>query len=73
MIYISQLTRNDGSTKKHNGRPSKNFLKNHPEFVIYYESGKCNEYIYRTSFKIENSVLIKVSDFEVHERSMDVY
>lgn len=69
MIYVAELTTVDGKTKNHSGRPSRKFLKNHPEFVKYYESGKHNEFIYRTHYKIENSVLIEVSDFESHERN----
>lgn len=69
MIYIAELTRADGSTKKHNGRPSKKYLQSHPEFVKYYESGTHNEYDYRTEYKIENAKLIEVSDNESHERN----
>ena len=70
MIYVAQLTDKDGNVKKHSGRPSKKFLISHPEFIKYYEAGKWNEYIYRTHFKIENAVLIEVSDFETHERNL---
>lgn len=69
MIYVAELKTAEGKTRNHSGRPSKQFLQNHPEFVKYYESGKYNEYIYRTHFNIENSVLIEVSDFESHERN----
>ena len=69
MIYVAQLTAKDGAKRNHSGRPSKKFLTKHPEFVNYYESGKWNEFIYRTHFKIENAKLIEVSDFESHERN----
>lgn len=68
MIYVSQLTTVDGKVRHHNGTPSRKFLKKHPEFVEYYESGKSNEFIYRTTFKIVNASLIEISDDEVHER-----
>lgn len=68
MIYISELKRVDGSTKKHPGRPSKKYLTTHPEFVEYYEAGHQNEYDYRTTFRIEKAKLIEVADYERHER-----
>jgi len=72
MIYIAELTAADGKTKRHSGRPSKKFLKAHPEFVKYYESGNNNEYNYRTHYKIENATLIEVSDSESHERNFGI-
>lgn len=69
MIYIAELTRTDGTTKKHTGRPSRKYLLSHPEFVKYYESGNHNEYNYRTHFNIEKGNLIEVSDTESHERN----
>lgn len=69
MIYIAELTKADGTTVKHSGRPSTKFLKAHPEFVHYYESGNHNEFNYKTHYKIENAQLIEVSDWEKHERN----
>lgn len=72
MIYIAELTREDGSTKKHSGRPTKKYLMAHPEFVKYYESGKHNEYLYRTEYDIVNGKLVEKSDHEIHERGIGV-
>ncbi len=73
MIYIAELTRADGSYRKHNGRPSNKFLKTHPEFVNYYECGKSNEYIYRTKYRIESGCLVEESDYEYHEREINTF
>lgn len=44
----------------------------HPEFVKYYESGKHNEYLYRTEYDTVNGKLVEKSDHEIHERGIGV-
>lgn len=52
MIYTAVLEQKDGTTKKHCGRPSKRYMKEHPEFVKYTESGYWNEFLYTTVKRI---------------------
>lgn len=68
-IFFAELISKDGQTRRHNGRPSKKFLKDNPQFVAYEESGLFNEFYYTTKFKIEDGRLIEIGDYEEHERA----
>ncbi|MCK9220227.1 MAG: hypothetical protein M0P47_09290 [Bacteroidales bacterium] len=70
-IYLAYLIAADGKIRRHNGCPSEMFLKKHPEYVSYRESGKQNEYFYTSVYKIEEAILIEVSDRETHERNIE--
>ncbi len=72
-IFHAELIDKNGKTKRHNGRPSKKFLKNNKQFVAYEETGLFNEFYYTTKFKIEDARLIEISDNEIHERSINLY
>lgn len=69
MIYTAALYTVDGKERNHPGRPSRKFLLKHPEFTDYHETGKYNEYYYRTKYKINNATLIEISDSETHQRN----
>ena len=69
-IYVSILQTDNGQIIRHNGKPSKKFLRKHPEFTTYHESGRENEFFYGTVYKIQNATLIEAQDREIHEREL---